>query len=281
MRVPAAKSSGFWVQPCSITTRGKGSSAKPAGSNSLNARVPAALVKVLSLKRASLGRTTTGASATKAAAASLAALRFDLTSRTKPSRALVRSAAGCGGAIGPGVMPARAIVAGTAASARWIAAVASTSLPRLVSPPAARIFRRRLFFTRDFETHFAAVQHSRGYPLTRANAGRRLFRTRLRLFSEGAGQLSLALRGRDPRHGARDVARFLLDGLVLVEHVVARRIRLVVADEAVQTCLVAGIDQTHPVEPVREHAARALDAGDVAMNDQAVDALVEMLRIVP
>ena len=40
IRVPAAKSSGSWVQPCSMTTRGSDSPSKPAGANSLKARVP-------------------------------------------------------------------------------------------------------------------------------------------------------------------------------------------------------------------------------------------------
>ena len=61
----------------------------------------------------------------------------------------------------------------------------------------------------------------------------------------------------------------------------AGRVGLVVADEAVEPRLVAGVDQAHPVEPVGQRAARALDAGDVAVHDQAVDALVEVLGKVP
>ena len=35
MRVPVAKSSAFWVQPCSMTTSGSDRPSNPAGSNSL------------------------------------------------------------------------------------------------------------------------------------------------------------------------------------------------------------------------------------------------------
>ena len=51
MRVPAAKSSGLWVQPWSITTQ-RHAAVSPAagGSKSLNVRVPAAQVKLLSTK---------------------------------------------------------------------------------------------------------------------------------------------------------------------------------------------------------------------------------------
>ncbi len=75
-----------------MTTSGSGVVPKPAGSNSLKARVPAAPVKLLSAKRGSSGRT--GVSAKPASALSLAARRFDFTSRTKPSRTLARSFGG-------------------------------------------------------------------------------------------------------------------------------------------------------------------------------------------
>jgi hypothetical protein len=62
---------------------------------------------------------------------------------------------------------------------------------------------------------------------------------------------------------------------------VAVGIRFVVADIAVEQGGRAGVDQAHPVEPVGQRTARALDAGDVAMHHQAVGAAGQVLRIVP
>jgi hypothetical protein len=137
-----------------MTTSARRRSSKPAGSNSLNARVPAAPVKLLASKRGRAGRTTTGGSAGSAMPASelsLAARRLDLTSRTKPSSTLARSRGGSlsGAATGPAGARRRGGCA-TAERARWIAVVASISLPRRVRPPAARSFRSKGFFKAGF-----------------------------------------------------------------------------------------------------------------------------------
>ena len=62
---------------------------------------------------------------------------------------------------------------------------------------------------------------------------------------------------------------------------VARGIRLVVANEAVEPRRWAGIDQPHPIEPVRQRAAHAFNTRDVAVHDQSVGAASEMLRVRP
>ena len=51
MRVPAAKSSASWVQPCSMTMSGRAPPSKPEGSKSLKPRVPEAPVKLLATNR--------------------------------------------------------------------------------------------------------------------------------------------------------------------------------------------------------------------------------------
>src|SRR5205814_5128230 len=80
------------------------------------------------------------------------------------------------------------------------------------------------------------------------------------------------------RHRARDVAHFLLHVLVAIELLVARRIRLVVADVAIEPRLVARIDESHPIEPVGKRVAGLFHARDVTVHDQAVHAILQMLR---
>ena len=90
MRVPAAKSSGSWVQPCSITTSGRARPSKPAGSNSLKTRVPASPVKLLSANRGAVRRSSESAGASRSTmpgrvSASSALAGPGSISRTKPS----------------------------------------------------------------------------------------------------------------------------------------------------------------------------------------------------
>src|SRR5690349_9080418 len=83
------------------------------------------------------------------------------------------------------------------------------------------------------------------------------------------------------RHGTRDVTHFLPERAVCVESLVARRVRLVVTDETIETRVESGIDQSHPVEPVAKCPPGRFDALDIAMHHDAVNAIGQMLRIVP
>src|SRR5258708_6913520 len=81
--------------------------------------------------------------------------------------------------------------------------------------------------------------------------------------------------------GAGDVARFLLHRDVAIEGFVAGRVGLVVADIPVEPRLEARVDEADPVEPIRKRASRVLYTSDVAMDDEAVHASLEMLGIRP
>src|SRR5664279_1937891 len=59
------------------------------------------------------------------------------------------------------------------------------------------------------------------------------------------------------RHRPRDIAHFCLKGAVGIQFLVARRIGFVVADEAIEAPLAAGLDEAHPVEPVGKRPAHA------------------------
>ena len=61
----------------------------------------------------------------------------------------------------------------------------------------------------------------------------------------------------------------------------ARRVGLVVADEAIEPRPRAGIDQSHPVQPVAERPAYAFDTRDVAVHHETIDASRQVLGIVP
>src|SRR5205823_5059862 len=95
-----------------------------------------------------------------------------------------------------------------------------------------------------------------------------------RAFQSGVRQADLAsppvLDGGS--HRARDIAYLFLKVTVLVEFLVARRIRLVIANEAIEPAFAAGLDQPHPVEPVGQGPTHLLRAGHIAMHDQSVDA---------
>ena len=236
----------------------------PAGSKSLNERVPAAQVKLLSSKR--------GVRAGRATAGSAAGV--STTSSHDRSRSASRSSvarAGVGLRSRAGVGPLPVLAAAGAARARWIAVVASASRPPCTRRPAARIFFRNLLIS-GVRSALCCSATNEGYPGPRSLACSDYFGLGRGRSARSAAS-SPARRACVTRATARrDVAGLLLHRVVLVERVVAGRVRLVVADEAVEAGLVAGIDQAHPVEPVGERAARALDAGDVAVHDQAVDA---------
>jgi hypothetical protein len=80
---------------------------------------------------------------------------------------------------------------------------------------------------------------------------------------------------------ARDGAHLVVQRLFAVEGIVAGCVGLVVADEAVESGLLAGVDQAHPVKPVRQRTAHFEHAGNVAMDHQAIGAAGQVLRVVP
>ena len=115
-----------------------------------------------------------------------------------------------------------------------------------------------------------------------SNAGRLIWAAAGAGRVSGSGSLPARLQLHRLDHRARDVARFALHALVGVERVVARRIRLVVADVAVERAARSPASiEAHPVEPVGQRAAHGLDAGDVAVDEHAVHAAGEVLRVVP
>src|SRR5262245_8852704 len=114
-----------------------------------------------------------------------------------------------------------------------------------------------------------------------ADVPRTSLRTRSRELGRLRRQSLFAQCARIADDGARDVAGLLLDGLVGVQRFVTRRAVFVLPDIPVAPRLVAGIDQSHPVQPVGQCTARGLDTSDVAVDDKAVDAMVQMLWIVP
>ena len=132
MRVPAAKSSGFWVQPCSITTSGRFAVPTPGGSKSLNERVPAAQVKLLSSNRDGRERPTTGGASTTSTHDGSVTGASSIVATSRETADAVRRDGD----------EARADLLAPGSSARWIAAVASTSLPLRTRRPADRIFFR-------------------------------------------------------------------------------------------------------------------------------------------
>jgi hypothetical protein len=67
-------------------------------------------------------------------------------------------------------------------------------------------------------------------------------------------------------HRARHIARFLVHGFIPIQRVVTGRMQLVITDATVQSRLCACVYETHPVEPVRQGAARAFDTGHIAVN---------------
>src|SRR5690349_3950983 len=98
----------------------------------------------------------------------------------------------------------------------------------------------------------------------RGHAARtRSFRPRLRLGRALGLELARAQRAHRTRERAAGDARVFLHRGIAIERVMARRIRLVVADVAIDPRLEARPDEPHPVEPVAQRAARGLDARDV------------------
>ena len=92
MPVPAAKSSGSWVQPCSITTSARGLPAQPGGTKSLKLRVRPACVCVPLVNVAAAGGVALAA-ATAGAAVS--------NSNTQPSSTMAAVSGRAGGATAP------------------------------------------------------------------------------------------------------------------------------------------------------------------------------------
>src|SRR5919112_2375358 len=129
MRVPAARSSAFWVQPWSMTTSGIASPTVPLEMYSLYARVPALFVNDPATNRPAVE----GASGARTRAASRAGSR-SITGDTPPASAPGRTIGAvlrAGGAKAPGEIPPP--------SARWMRAVASSSRPARVSRVASAI----------------------------------------------------------------------------------------------------------------------------------------------
>lgn len=59
------------------------------------------------------------------------------------------------------------------------------------------------------------------------------------------------------QHGAPNISRFFLYGGIAFQACMTGGIELEIADVTIQSGERAGVDQTHPVEPVREPATRA------------------------
>src|SRR5450631_3148670 len=89
----------------------------------------------------------------------------------------------------------------------------------------------------------------------------RSFRPRRFELCIGYRELAIACLAHRGDDRARDVAHFFLHILVPIERVVTGRVGLVIADETIETRLRACVDQTHPVEPIRQRAPHAFDAG--------------------
>ena len=68
--------------------------------------------------------------------------------------------------------------------------------------------------------------------------------------------------GERPRY----IANFLVQWQIAIKRSVARRIRLVITDDPIQSRLESRVNQSHPVEPVRKRMAHALDSRDVTVN---------------
>src|SRR5688572_18184333 len=79
----------------------------------------------------------------------------------------------------------------------------------------------------------------------------------------------------------RRVARLRLHGFVAIERVVTRRVRLVIADEAIDLGGRARADEPHPLEPIAERGSDFRGAFDIAVHDDGERAPGQVFRIVP
>lgn len=78
---------------------------------------------------------------------------------------------------------------------------------------------------------------------------------------------------------ARDVTYFLLHGGIAVQHFMALGIGFVVTDIAVNPRQRSGVDQAHPVEPIRERPPGVFNAGDIPVDHQPVGPASQVLGI--
>src|SRR5215217_794537 len=103
MRVPAARSSAFWVQPWSMTRSGNARPAAPLGTYSLYARVPALFVNDPATNRPA--KATSGSGVRVRIRREAGSITGDTPPESVPGRAIgavLRAAVSAGAAKAPG-----------------------------------------------------------------------------------------------------------------------------------------------------------------------------------